>query len=170
MTLAALNDLDILACDIKGDCLTDECRKIIYTISGAEFGSEEGVIMLAKMYLWGLKSSGSDFRDKSARVLHGLNYQATKAEPEVWLRSETKADVTDYWEMAICYVDDVLFIRKHPKLTFEGLKRTFRLKGDKAESPTMYIGANLKIFENESESKCWTMSLEDYVKMDVQNV
>ena len=73
MTLAAMNVLDILACDIKGACLTDECRKIIHNIAGAELGSEEGVIMLVKMYLWGLKSPGSAFRDKSARVLHGLN-------------------------------------------------------------------------------------------------
>ena len=34
----------------------------------------------------------------------------------------------------------------------------------------MYLGANLKIFGNESESKCWTMYLEDYVKMAMQNV
>ena len=33
LTVAALNDLDILACDIKGDYLNAECRKIIYTIA-----------------------------------------------------------------------------------------------------------------------------------------
>ena len=69
--------------------------------------------------------------------------------------------------MFLCYVDDVLVISQHPKLTIEGLKWEFRLKGGKAESPPMYLGANLKIVENESGSKCWTISLEDYVKMAV---
>ena len=72
--------------------------------------------------------------------------------------------------MALCYDNDVLVISEHPKLTIEGLKRTFRLKGDNSESPTIYRGANLNIVENESGSKCWTMFLEDYVKMTVQNV
>ena len=45
--------------------------------------------------------------------------------------------------MVICYVDNVLVIHKHPKIIIEGLKRTFRLMGDKAESPTMYFGATL---------------------------
>ena len=72
--------------------------------------------------------------------------------------------------MVICYVDNVLVIHKHPKITIEGLKRTFRLKGDKAESPTMYFGANLKIVESYSVSKCWNMYSEEYVNMDVQTV
>ena len=34
----------------------------------------------------------------------------------------------------------------------------------------MYLGANLNIVDNESGSKCWTMSLEYYVNMVVQTV
>ena len=82
----------------------------------------------------------------------------------------TKADVPEYWEISLCYVDYLLVISKHPKLKIEGLKRTFRLKGDKAESPTMYFGANLKIVESYSVSKCWNMYSEEYVNMDVQTV
>ena len=169
-TLAALNDLYILACDIKGSCLTAECREIIYTIYGAKFGSEKGVIMIVKMALYVLKLSGAAFKDKLAKVLHGLRYRPNKADPVVWLRVWTKADGTEYWKMALWYVDDILVIIKHPKLTIEGLKRKFKLKGDKAESPTMYLGANLKVFGNESGYKCWTMSSEDYFNMVVQTV
>ena len=63
-----------------------------------------------------------------------------------------------------------MVISEHPKVTIEGLKRTFILKEDKAESQNMYLGANLNIVDNESGSKCWTMSSEDYVKMVVQTV
>ena len=86
MTVAALNDLDMLACDIKGGYLTAECRKIICTISGDKFGIEEGVILIVKMVLYGLKISRADFRTKLARALNGLNYQPTKADYDVWFR------------------------------------------------------------------------------------
>ena len=72
--------------------------------------------------------------------------------------------------MLLCYVDNVFVISEYPKLKIEGLKRKFRLKGDKAKSPTMHLGENLKMVENESGYKCWTMYLEDYIKMAVQNV
>ena len=126
--------------------------------------------MIVNMDLFRLKSSGATLRAKFDRVLHGLIYRPNKANLDVWLRAGTKADGTEYYEMDLCYVDDVLVIREHPKITIEGLKRTFRLKGDKAESPTMYFGANLKIVESYSVSKCWNMYSEEYVNMDVQTV
>lgn len=36
--IAALNDLELLACDIKNEYLTIECREEIYTIIGNKFG------------------------------------------------------------------------------------------------------------------------------------
>ena len=119
LKVAALNDLDILVCDIKGAYLTDECRKIVYTIAGAEFGSEEEVIMILKMVLYELKISGAAFIAKLGRVLHGLNYRPTKSDPDVWLGAGTKTVGTEYCEMDLCYVDKVLVIREHPKLTIE---------------------------------------------------
>ena len=53
------------------------------------------------------------------------------------MRAGTKDDGSEFWEMALWYLDNVLVIREHPKLTIEGLNRSFRLKGDKSESPTM---------------------------------
>ena len=42
LPLAALNGLDVLACDIQNAYLTAECCEIFFCIAGAEFGSEEG--------------------------------------------------------------------------------------------------------------------------------
>ena len=51
--LAALNELDIRACDIQNAYLTADCREKIYTIAGPEFGSERGKIMVCqKGTLW----------------------------------------------------------------------------------------------------------------------
>jgi hypothetical protein len=42
LTIAALNDLDIFACDIQNAFLTAPCRARLYTVAGPEFGSDEG--------------------------------------------------------------------------------------------------------------------------------
>ena len=83
MTVAALNYLDILACDIQNAYLTAQCREKIWTIDGPEFGAEEGTLMIVKMSFYILKLSGAAFRSKSDRVLHDLGYVPTKADPDV---------------------------------------------------------------------------------------
>ena len=62
MMIAALNNLDLLACDIQNAYLMAGCREKIFTRAGPEFGSEQGELMVVKMALYGLKSSGTAFR------------------------------------------------------------------------------------------------------------
>ncbi len=61
LTIAALNDLQVLACNIQNAHLTADCREKIWTRAGAEFGSKAGTISLAKKALYGLKSAGAAF-------------------------------------------------------------------------------------------------------------
>ena len=56
LTILALNNLDILACDIQNAYLTSLYREKIWTFAGPEFVEEEGTLMLVKMALYGLKS------------------------------------------------------------------------------------------------------------------
>ena len=69
LTIAALNGLDILACDIQNAYLTADCREKIYVIAGPEFGSEQGAILIVRKALYGLKSSGAAFRSLLASVI-----------------------------------------------------------------------------------------------------
>ena len=126
--------------------------------------------MKVLMDLCGLKSSCAEFRTKLARVLHDMNYRTTKSDHDVWLRASTKNDGMQYYKMVLCYVDDVLVIRKEPECTTEGLAHVFELKSGKAERPYMYLGATLKIVKNDSVTDFWTMSLEEYMKMAIQTV
>ena len=79
-------------------------------------------------------------------------------------------DGTEYYEMALCYVDDVLVMSAKAMETMDGIRATFKLKGDKAEKPDMYLGASLEEVETASGTKCWSMSSEKYVKAAVTNV
>ena len=53
--------------------------------------------------------------------------------------------------------------------TVEGIKQVFKLKGDKAEPPYMYLGALLQRVETASGEKCWAMSSEKNVRAAVIN-
>ena len=54
LTIAALNDLSILACDIQNAYLSAPCREKIYCVAGPEFGSEAGKTMIVRKALYGL--------------------------------------------------------------------------------------------------------------------
>jgi Reverse transcriptase (RNA-dependent DNA polymerase) len=166
--VAALNDINVLACDIQNAYLTADCRERIYIIAGPEFGSEVGSIMVVKKALYGLKSSGAAFRAHLAETLHDLGYSPTKADPDVWIRPAVK-DGFKYYEMLLVYVDDVLSISHDAEATMNGIRAIFKLKGDKVEVPTNYLGAQVtrKIING---IQCWTMSSEQYVKAAIANV
>ena len=54
LTIAAFNNIDILAYDIQNAYLIALCREKIWTFAGPEFGEEEGTLMLVKIALYGL--------------------------------------------------------------------------------------------------------------------
>ena len=170
LTIAALNDLDILGCDIQNAYISAPCREKIYCIAGAEFGSEKGKVMIIKRALYGLKSSGAAFRAKLADCIWDLGYRPSKADPDVWLKAATKSNGQEYYEMILCYVDDVISISERPMRAIEGIKAVFKLKGDKAEIPDMYLGAGIEQVTTASGVKCWTMTSEKYVKSAVTNI
>ena len=169
LTIAALNGLKVMAWDIQNAYLTADCRERIWTRAGPEFGSEAGSIFIVKKALYGLKSAGAAFRALLAETLYDMGYVSTKADPDVWLRPAVKADGFEYYEVVLCYVDDVLVVSADPRATLEGLQTTFKLKDDKIEEPEMYLGAQLGHLVIDGMT-CWTMSAEKYVLAAVKNV
>ena len=117
LTIAALNGLKVLGCDIQNAYLTAKCREKIWTIAGPEFGTDAGKVMIIVRALYGLKSSGAAFRALLAETLHDIGYKPSYADPDVWLRPGIKPDGFEYWEMVLCYVDDVLSISHDPTRT-----------------------------------------------------
>ena len=84
LTIAALNELRVMACDIQNAYLTAECREKIWTRAGPEIGSESGSVMIVKKALYGLKGSGAAFRAHLAEKLHDIGFIHTRADPDVW--------------------------------------------------------------------------------------
>jgi hypothetical protein len=169
LTIAALNGLQVMACDIQNAYLTADCREKIWTRAGPEFGSEAGIIFIVRKALYGLKSAGAAFRALLAETLYDMGYRPTRADPDVWLRPAVKPDGFEYYELVLCYVDDVLSIAADPAATLWRLQSVFKLKDDKIAEPDIYLGAQLgKMVADGHE--CWTMSAEKYVQASVRNV
>ena len=95
------------------------------------------------MALYGFKSSCAAFRSKITGILHGLYYEPTKADPDVWIQPAIKLNGTEYYEMALCYVENVIVLSHAPMRKIEGIKAIFKLKGEKVEDPEIYLGALL---------------------------
>ena len=170
LTVAALDGLRIMACDIQKAYLTADCRERIWTRSGPKFGSEAGTIfLLVKKALYGLKSAGAAFRALLAERLYDIGYVPTKADPDAWLRPAVKPNGLEYYEVVLCYVDDVLSVSDDPHTTLQGLQTTFKLKDDKIAEPDMYLGTQLEKMDVEGH-QCWTMSAEKYVLASINNV
>ena len=170
LTIAALNDLKILACDIQNAYLTAKCRELIWTVAGPEFGSEQGKIMIVVQALYGLKSSGAAFRSLLAETLRDLSYEPSQADPDVWMRPAVKPDGFEYWEYVLCYVDDLLSISHDPLKTMHGVQNKFKLKDDKIAEPDVYLGATLSKMQTADGKMCWTMSSDAYCQAAVKNV
>jgi hypothetical protein len=57
--LAALNDLDVLACDIQNAYINAATKEKIWFRGGDEMGSDKGKVIVIVRALYGLKSSGA---------------------------------------------------------------------------------------------------------------
>jgi len=83
LIVAALKNLDILACDVQNTCLTSYCREKIYVIVGPEFGLEKGKIMIVKKALYRLKISRTEFRSLLAKTIWKMGHRPSRDDPDV---------------------------------------------------------------------------------------
>ena len=98
-TYAALNGLDVWAADVKNAFLQAPCSEKYFTVCGPEFGSEFiGKLAIIVRAAYGLKSAGADFRNHLRDCMEHLGYESCKADPDVWMRSETRTYGLDYYE------------------------------------------------------------------------
>ena len=102
--IAALNDLDLMACDIGNAYLNAPCREKIWFEAGPECGELAGKVCKLVRALYGLKSSGAAWRAMfSTFVQEGLQFVPTRVDPDVYMRKNFKPDGQAYYEyLLVC--------------------------------------------------------------------
>ena len=98
--IAALNDLDIMTCDIGNAYLNAPCREHIWFVAGAECGPElNGMVCKLVRALYGLKSSGAAWRAMFATfVMKVMDFKPTRADPDVYMRKNFRSGGTAYYD------------------------------------------------------------------------
>ena len=118
---AALNDLDILTCDISNAYLNAPCREKIWFLGGSEAGEDRGKVLVMVRAIYGLKSSGASWRSTLAKTIEDMGYTNTTADPDVWRRRARRTDGSEYYEILLSYVDDILCVSEDPKKTIKAI-------------------------------------------------
>ena len=161
LTIAALNDLQVMSCDIQNAYLIATCHEKIWTYAGPQFGSEKGSIMLILKALYGLKSSGAGFRAHLANTLHDNGFILSNSDPDMWQHPPVKPDGQEYYKYILCYVDNILAISHKATQVLEYLQVIFKLKDDKIAPPEIYLGIQLEKMTVGTHDG-WALSTDKY--------
>jgi hypothetical protein len=140
LTYAALNDLDVMAADIRNAYLQAPSSQKDYIICGPEFGLENlGKVALIMRALYGGKKAGSDFRNHLRACMRHLNFESCLADPDVWMRPALKPDGSEYYEYILIYTEDVLVVSTDgERILRAGIGKYFELK-EESIAPPRYI-------------------------------
>ena len=105
-----------------------------------------------------------------AQTLIDIGYVSSKADPDVWLKAETKPDVTEYYAYVLVYVDDVLHLHHDPDTFMNRLAEVYRLEDGSVGEPDRYIGANIEMVQVYDGSVAWSMTNREYITNALQNL
>ena len=72
-----------------------------------------------------------------------MEYVATQANPDVWIKRAVKPNGQEYYCYMLVYVNDVLHVHHNPEIDMKLLSRFYRLK-DGVGIPSRYLGANIE--------------------------
>ena len=96
--LAALNDVDVLACDVQNAYINAMTKETIWFRGGNEMGTDKGKVIVIVRALYGLKSSSARWRAHMAETLRNGGFTSCKADPDLWLRPAMKPDGSKIYE------------------------------------------------------------------------
>jgi hypothetical protein len=146
--LAALNDLEIIACDVGNAYLNAPCREKVWFVTGPGIGLQQGMVVKIVRALYGLKSSGASWRAMFNTSILEMGFEPIIADPDAYRRESAKPDGFKYYEYLLVYVDDVFFISHTPPVHLERIKATHKLNPNSIGPPKRYLGADIERVTN----------------------
>ena len=168
--LAGLNNLSIMACDISNAYLNAPCREKIWFIGGSEGGGDCGKVLVLTRALYGLKSSGASWRLMLSQSMLDMKYTPTRADPDVYRRLTRRDNGTEYYEILLVYVDDILVVSHNPEATMTQIGKLYEIKPGSAGPPSTYLGAQVYVHSLPDGTAAWAMTSEKYVTNAVKTV
>ena len=117
-----------------------------------------------------MKSAGAAFRAHLASFMRTMGYKSCKADPDLWLKEETRpSDNVRYYSYILCYVDDILVINHDSMSVLGRINEYLPLKPTSVGDPDVYLGAKLRNVRLDNGVYAWALSPSKYVSQAVAN-
>lgn len=170
-TYAALNDLNVCACDIRNAFIQAPSSEKHYIICGPEFGDRAGCVALIRRALYGGKMSGRDYWLHLRSCMEFLGFESCKADPDIWMRRSKRSDGTEYYTYVLLYVDDAIAVAETPEAILRNeIGKYFQLKEGSVGPPDIYLGGKCSKVTLDTGVECWSFSSSQYVQEACRNV
>ncbi len=166
--IAALNGLDIMACDLENVYLNTRCKEKILFEGRIECGANKLCIFVHALY--GLKSAGASWHATLVQALHDIGFVSTTADPDVWIWAAVQGDGFEYYEMLFVYVEDVLMLSHQPKVLIDAIGEYYKVKPGSDKEPEIYLGANIEKVQMPDGREVWASSPCDYVNNAIKTI
>jgi len=172
LTYAALNEVDLMAADIRNAYLQAPTSQKHFIVCGPEFGIENvGKRALVHRALYGGKTAGRDFRNHLRSCMDFLGFKSCVADPDVWMREAVRVNGEKYWEYVLLYTDDTLVISERAESILRNeIGKYFELKEESIGEPKIYLGGKVRKVILENGTQAWSFSSSQYVQAAVENV
>ena len=169
-TYAALMGFDVMKVYIQNAYLQAPTNKKYWTTCSLEFGTEEAVKQeIIVRALYGMKSSGRDFRNHLRNCMEHLGYISCLSNPDVWMRKAVRNNGQSYYEYLLLYVDDCLAVIKNTTELLQGLDEYFLLRPGSVGPPKLYLGAKFYKIQFPNGAEVYAVSTSQYLQEAANN-
>jgi hypothetical protein len=145
LLMAALHDVEVKTADVENAYLTAPTSEKVWTTCGPEFGADAGKKAIIVRALYGLKGSGTSYRNHIADCIRHLRYESCKADPDLWMMPRTREDGFEYYSYVLIYVDDILAISHMALSDIHKIDYYFKMKRETIGDPDIYLGSKLRM-------------------------
>ena len=166
-TIAALNGVDVMPCDLENTYLNAMCRKKIWFKGGTECGEDKGKVLIVVRELYGFKSAVLSWRAALEQVLKDLDFVSTLADPDVWIQYTVREDGLKYYEMLFVYVENILAVLHKSTDVIKEVTEFYRAKEGSINPPDIYLVADIMKVQIPDGYEVCGSSSRDYVKNEV---
>jgi hypothetical protein len=140
ITLAEINDLDVMMGDIENAYLTAPITEEVWNVLGSEVGEEDGKRSLIVRALYDLKSASAAFRNHLTSCMDHLGWKPCLADRDLWMKEETRPDDgVKYWAYILTYVNDILRVHHEPGTSLAQIDKYFEMRPVSIMEPTFYL-------------------------------
>jgi hypothetical protein len=138
--IAHKQSLEQLCGDVANAFPNAVTNERVWARAGPEFGSDlEGMVVIIRKALYGLKSSSERWHAHLADTLRTLDFEPTRFDVDVWIRPNADGLTYEY----ICtHVDDFMIVSKSAQPIMDQLKAIYAIKD--IGPPDYYLGNDYK--------------------------